>query len=147
MPNYQIQFRQDTSTNWAVNDPVLALGEPGWETDTGRLKIGDGVSVWTSLDYYFGSIGPVGPIGNIGSTGPIGITGNPDPIVASTGSNDFFGNQLINGGIRINNGFYLSKDEFTGQTTIPNGYNGSLIGPVDILGTITVEGSGVLAIL
>jgi hypothetical protein len=31
---------------------VLRLGEPGYEKDTGRLKIGDGVTPWNSLDYF-----------------------------------------------------------------------------------------------
>lgn len=49
--NKLIDFRQGTAAAWTSTNPVLASGEPGFETDTGKLKIGDGVSVWTSLDY------------------------------------------------------------------------------------------------
>jgi hypothetical protein len=34
---------------------VLGSGEPGFETDTGKEKIGDGVTAWTSLPYVSGS--------------------------------------------------------------------------------------------
>ncbi len=47
----QIQSRRDTAANWTSNDPTLAAGEIGLETDTGKLKIGDGATAWTSLDY------------------------------------------------------------------------------------------------
>jgi len=46
-----IQFRRDTAANWTSVNPVLAEGEPGYETDTGRWKIGDGVTAWNSLNY------------------------------------------------------------------------------------------------
>lgn len=47
-----IQLRNDTSTNWASVNPVLAEGELGFETDTGKAKLGDGISGWTALSYY-----------------------------------------------------------------------------------------------
>lgn len=47
----KIEFRQDTAANWASNNPILAQGEPGIETDTRRIKIGDGVSTWLQLSY------------------------------------------------------------------------------------------------
>ena len=47
----RIQIRRDTSTNWTANNPVLALGEPGLETDTFIVKYGDGSSAWNSLPY------------------------------------------------------------------------------------------------
>lgn len=47
----QIKWRRDTATNWSTNNPVLAQGEPGFETDTGAYKIGDGVTNWGSLAY------------------------------------------------------------------------------------------------
>lgn len=50
MPN-RFQFRRDTAANWTSNNPVLAAGEPGYETDTGYIKIGTGAATWTSLDY------------------------------------------------------------------------------------------------
>jgi hypothetical protein len=47
----RIKQRRDTAANWVLNDPILALGETGWETDTGRVKLGDGATTWTNLQY------------------------------------------------------------------------------------------------
>lgn len=44
-------IRRDTAANWTSVNPVLKLGEPGIETDTRRIKYGDGSTAWTSLDY------------------------------------------------------------------------------------------------
>jgi len=45
----QIQMRQGTAAQWTLNNPTLLVGEWGYETDTGRIKIGDGVSSWSTL--------------------------------------------------------------------------------------------------
>ena len=37
-----IQQRRDTAADWSGVNPVLALGEIGWETDTRKGKLGDG---------------------------------------------------------------------------------------------------------
>ena len=47
----QIQFRRDVAADWTSANPILADGELGLETDTGRYKIGNGVTAWTSLTY------------------------------------------------------------------------------------------------
>lgn len=47
----QIQFRRDTSANWAANNPILAQGEFGLETNTSQFKVGDGTTAWNSLAY------------------------------------------------------------------------------------------------
>jgi hypothetical protein len=47
-----IRIRRGTAAAWNTADPILALGEPGYETDTGKLKIGDGSSNWSSLPYF-----------------------------------------------------------------------------------------------
>jgi hypothetical protein len=48
----QIKLRRDTAANWTQANPVLALAEPGFETDTGKLKIGDGSTAWSNLEYF-----------------------------------------------------------------------------------------------
>lgn len=55
---FQIQFRRDISSRWRDINPVLASGEPGLETDTGRFKIGNGVERWIDLAYSFESFIP-----------------------------------------------------------------------------------------
>jgi hypothetical protein len=48
----QIQLRKGTAAAWTSANPTLASGEVGYETDTGKQKIGDGTTAWTSLAYY-----------------------------------------------------------------------------------------------
>lgn len=48
------RIRRDTAANWTSANPVLKLGEPGLETDTRRVKYGDGSTAWTSLGYGVG---------------------------------------------------------------------------------------------
>jgi hypothetical protein len=49
--NALIQVRRDTAANWTSVNPTLAAGEMGFETDTGKFKIGTGSTAWTSLSY------------------------------------------------------------------------------------------------
>jgi hypothetical protein len=46
-----IQVRRGTADQWYAVNPTLSAGEWGLETDTGRYKIGDGLTAWRSLDY------------------------------------------------------------------------------------------------
>lgn len=46
-----ITLRQNTAAAAADSNPTLASGEPGYETDTGKFKIGDGKTAWTDLPY------------------------------------------------------------------------------------------------
>ena len=48
----QIQLRRDTAANWTSANPTLAQGEIGIETDTLKIKVGDGSTAWSSLSYY-----------------------------------------------------------------------------------------------
>jgi hypothetical protein len=47
-----LEFRGGTAAQWTSTNPVLGLNEPGRETDTNKLKIGDGVTAWASLAYF-----------------------------------------------------------------------------------------------
>jgi len=46
-----IQIRRDSAADWTTEDPTLSEGELGLELDTGKIKIGDGATAWTSLSY------------------------------------------------------------------------------------------------
>lgn len=47
-----IKLRTGTTSQWTSANPVLALGEPGYDSDTHVLKVGDGVTRWASLKGY-----------------------------------------------------------------------------------------------
>jgi hypothetical protein len=52
----RMQQRRGTASQWissnAGDGPILNAGEIGWESDTNKFKIGDGVSYWANLDYF-----------------------------------------------------------------------------------------------
>jgi hypothetical protein len=84
----RLQNRRDTAANWTANNPTLAAGELGLETDTTKYKIGDGTTAWNSLAYAYtagatGATGPTGPVGATGPTGVTGITGPTGPVGAT----------------------------------------------------------------
>ena len=45
----QIQLRRGLASEWTSANPILADGEVGYEKDTRKEKVGDGVTAWTSL--------------------------------------------------------------------------------------------------
>jgi hypothetical protein len=47
----QIQLRRGTAAQWTAANPVLAIGELGYETDTKQAKIGNGTATWSQLEY------------------------------------------------------------------------------------------------
>jgi hypothetical protein len=53
----RMQQRRGTADQWLTADPVLDVGEIGFETDTNSFKIGDGVNSWTLLDYFTNETG------------------------------------------------------------------------------------------
>lgn len=67
--------RERQGTAAAMVDEVLLQGEWGYETDTGRVRIGDGVTPWPDLEFIVGSPGPEGPAGPEGPEGPAGPAG------------------------------------------------------------------------
>jgi hypothetical protein len=52
----RMRVLQDTAANFTSYNPVLLSGEWGFETDTKKIKIGDGSTVWNSLDYEIDEI-------------------------------------------------------------------------------------------
>jgi Major tropism determinant N-terminal domain len=77
----KIQFRRDTASAWSTVNPILSQGEAGYEFDTGRFKVGNGLSPWNSLAYSSGVTGPTGP----SVTGPTGPTGAASTVTGPTG--------------------------------------------------------------
>lgn len=47
----QIQIRRGTASQWTSTNPTLAAGELGAETDTNKIKCGNGSTAWNSLPY------------------------------------------------------------------------------------------------
>jgi len=96
-----IKLRRDTAANWANANPILASGEPGLETDTLRVKFGDGVTEWANLSYQ--SVGnatfatsaatanvaysvDVSNVANIGNIATVDLDGNVFNVLAGDGT-------------------------------------------------------------
>lgn len=82
----QIQFRRDTAANWTAADPTLASGEVGFETDTGKFKIGNGATAWTALAYAYtpGATSGTYSLGNgvdSGSVTGLGLAFTPSQVL------------------------------------------------------------------
>lgn len=68
MASIQFQVRRGTSSEWSSANPVLADGELAYETNTNKLKIGDGLTSYNSLPYFGVSVGDF----------PVSLTGLSD---------------------------------------------------------------------
>jgi len=47
----RIQVRRGTTSQWNTADPVLNEGEIGYNSNLGQIKVGDGTTIWSELDY------------------------------------------------------------------------------------------------
>lgn len=74
MTTRRILIRRDTAANWTAANPTLASGELGGETDTGKLKLGNGSTAWNSLAYQ-GGVTSVN--GNTGVVTGLATTASP----------------------------------------------------------------------
>jgi hypothetical protein len=73
---FQLSLRGDTLARWTSFNPVLADRELVLETDTGQLKIGNGVDNYLDLPYG-GLAGPAGPQGtSLNILGSVATTGD-----------------------------------------------------------------------
>ena len=65
----RVQHKRMTASEWADSSLVLLDGELGVESDTGRIKVGNGHDLYSALLYL------TGPKGDRGETGPKGADG------------------------------------------------------------------------
>lgn len=72
-----IKMRKGTAAAWASANPVLSAGEPGFETDTKKLKLGNGSTAWNSLPYFRVDGGEL-------------VGGNPSPTPTPTQTGIYF---------------------------------------------------------
>ena len=82
----RLQFRRGTEAEWFAADTVLGEAEIGYETDTKKIKVGNGITSWNSLNYV--NVVPsdlvntlndyvlVGDVGNAGGPAKLDSNGN-----------------------------------------------------------------------
>lgn len=141
----QIQIRRDSAADWTSTNPVLAQGEEGYELDTDKLKIGDGITAWNSLPYTnFGGItaltgdgtatGPNSAVLTLAAVATPGtstkVTYNAKGLITSgttLSSGDIPNNAANTSGTSSNvTGTVAIANGGTGQTTAPNAINALL---------------------
>jgi hypothetical protein len=112
----EIRLRRGTAAAWTAANPTLASGEVGYETDTRKLKVGDGSTAWASLSYFIGNL-PGATLNDLG-----------DVTITSAASGDFL---RWNGSAWINDAVNLSTDTV-----------GDYINTVTASTGVTITGSG-----
>lgn len=97
-----LYISQQTSTQWTQQNPVLPLDYVGAETDTGRLKWGDGLSRWDVLEYTdsvdAGYI-DVSDAVSFDSPDPLIITSSPKNVEAKQDGSCFFAVSVAGGSL------------------------------------------------
>ncbi len=68
----RVQHKRMSASDWASSSLILLDGELGVESDTGKVKVGNGRDRFSSLQYL---TGPKGDRGERGETGPRGADG------------------------------------------------------------------------
>ena len=126
----KIQIRRDTAANWTSANPVLAQGELALETDTSKLKAGDGTTAWSSLAYY-----------------TLGVSGVPAASITGTLSQSQLANEAVNEAkLQVSNaptnGYVLSAQSGnTGGMTWAEASSGHWTSLAEVtLGTSVVSG-------
>ena len=110
----KIQLRRDTFANWTTNNPTPASGEPCFETDTGKFKIGDGITSYNNLPYQ-GDSGSI-PTNMVTTDTDQTITGKKvflQPNSATKGLDVALGSNATNPDISVHIG-RGSNSDFTG---------------------------------
>jgi hypothetical protein len=127
----KVQLRNDTSAAWSAANPVLMQGEIGIDRDSGRIKIGNGVTAWNALP--FALTGPEGPQGSAGLgamlTGPAPVCYVGQSLEFTLSAYDSYAQYAVSA---INGTATITGDKIT--------YQASGIDGDDTL-TISVDGS------
>lgn len=133
----QIQVRRSTAATWTSTNPTLAAGELGFETDTGKFKIGTGSSTWTALSYAGGgsqaTITTYQYTATAGQTTFSGVDANGNTLAYTAGSVQVY----LNGVLLVLTSDYTASN----GTSVVLG-SGALVGDnltVVAVGTFTVS--------
>lgn len=150
--NAVLAFVPRTSSEWTTANPTLENGQLGIESDTNRVKRGDGATTWNSLGYW------LLPLSDLYRGLTVSVTGRPKaneilvtvPIVA--GVNEF---TLLSTG----SGFYLAGGTATtANVTYTLKKNGSTVATITcgatettatgtVSSTVSFEGGDVLTLV
>jgi hypothetical protein len=139
------KFRRGTSTQWTAANSILAQGEPGYETDTGLLKMGNGITSWNNLGYFNTSLNPNGSIflgSSIGNTAQgvhsIILNASGVGLTSSTAANAFYVKPIRTD---LTQTSALCYNSTTGEIVVGTSTGGGGTGGVGILGATGATGT------
>ena len=148
-----IQIRRGLAATWSSLNPILSAGEMGLETDTKKMKVGDGSTVWNSLAYRVGQVDNINFSGNtissVDANGDLTLDPNGSGAVRIADSADLYvGGDVYAGNKRLATLEYVDavkqgldvKDSVRAATTA----NITLSGAQTIDGVSVVAGNRVL---
>lgn len=113
---WSLQHKHDTAANWTSENPVLLIGQFGYEIDTNKIKVGNGVDAWNDRPYITSS----------GSTVWGDITGNIEDQLDLPGYvNSLNQYQVIPGDVGVTLAF--SRNRIYGSVASPSSGDLALI--------------------
>lgn len=104
----KIKLRRGSAADWTTQNPTLSLGEPGLESDTGLIKVGDGVKSWQQLPYFLDTPATIALINSI-----------VEDVVAEGVPGDSAYE------VAVNNGFVGTEEEWLASLVGPAGPTGA----------------------
>jgi hypothetical protein len=143
-----IQIRRGLAATWTSQNPVLSSGEMGLETDTRKMKVGDGSTAWNSLVYSVKQMGNIKVESNTISSedvnGDINLSPNGTGDVVVSGSAD-----LKVGGDVYANSKKLATLEYVDAVKqgldVKDSVRVATTGNVTLSGAQTIDGVAVVA--
>jgi hypothetical protein len=152
----QIQFRNDTAANWTAANPTLLAGEQGYETDTNRIKIGNGSTPWNSLAYGPSGVTSLTFAAGTLSVPPLDFIAGTNTTTAIAGAVEYDGSAFYSSVAASTRGTVPSEQyvvlntayTLTSQTTAQRLFNNTTNGEVTLpVGTYQFECSFTLSSL
>lgn len=105
------RLRRGYAADWTADNPILAPGEPGFELDTGKFKIGDGVEDWHTLPYHLNDAATTALVQSIVDAAVLNGVQGPQGDSAYQ--------------VAVNNGFVGTQSAWLASLVGPPGTNGT----------------------
>lgn len=118
MATVRIQVRRGTSSDWSTVNPVLAAGEMGVETNTRKIKVGDGSTAWNSLDYIASDAPAIGEIAQDAIN---------DALTAGTGITKTYNDGANTITVEVNTNVIATKSYVDGEISATESYADSAV--------------------
>lgn len=121
----RMQQRRGTYQQWFDYNPILSAAEIGWESDTNKFKIGDGINHWNDLSYFLsidtlgGSLDDYIPLTSLGAANGVAQLNAQGKLVSNQIPNiDEITQDAIDSALVAGNGITKSYDDNANTITV-----------------------------